>query len=226
MSPVHESPKFLASIGQDEEAVRIIHLVAKKNGKTSSLTVEKLRDAAAPYLDRIDTVSSGTVTDGNTKLSTFELFKASFDDLKGENIKSLFSTKRLAYSTSLVILIYALIGLAYPLFNAFLGTYLAGKISLVDGGGDSLDSTYAAYTYQAACGIPGSIAAAALVEWGKGGRKFAMSMFTIGAGLFLFGLTQSKTLVQVNALTCMAAFTQNAMCEWSCHTPRSKLTSP
>ena len=40
--PMQESPKFLVSIGQDEEAVRVIHEVARKNGRTSSLTVERL----------------------------------------------------------------------------------------------------------------------------------------------------------------------------------------
>jgi MFS family permease len=40
--PMHESPKFLVSIGQDEEAVRVIHEVARKNGRTSSLTVDRL----------------------------------------------------------------------------------------------------------------------------------------------------------------------------------------
>lgn len=41
----------------------------------------------------------------------------------------------------------------------------------------------AAYTYQAACGVLGSILAAGLVQWGRGGRKFAMAFFTVGAGV-------------------------------------------
>lgn len=204
---MYESPKFLASIGRDEEAVEVIHKIAARNGVTSSLTIEDIRIAAAPYLDA-DDVSVGTA---KTKLSTLELVKHSFDDVDGEHVKSLFSTPRLAWSTSLVIFCYAAIGLAYPLYNAFLGTYLADKNASV--GLDSLDDTYAAFTYQAACGIPGSIAAAALVEWGKGGRKFAMSFFTVGAGVVLFGLTQAKTPAQINALTCVAAFFQNAFCE-------------
>jgi hypothetical protein len=213
---VYESPKFLASIGRDEEAVEVIQSIAKRNGVHSSLTIEDLRTAAAPYLDE-DDVSVGTV---QTKLSTLELVKHSFDDVSGEHVKSLFSTPRLAWSTSLVIFCYAAIGLAYPLYNAFLGTYLAAKNASL--GATSLDDTYAAYTYQAACGVPGSIAAAALVEWGKGGRKFAMSFFTVGAGVVLFGLTQAKTSVQVNALTCVAAFFQNAFCE--CQTSPTRRT--
>ena len=205
--PVFESPKFLSSIGRDEEAVEVIHKIAKRNGKTSSLTVEDLKLAAAPYLD----VDEASIITAQTKLSTFELIKHSFDDVTGSNLKSLFSTRRLAWSTSLVVFCYAAVGLAYPLYNAFLGTYLNGKLAETgSGAAQSLNDTYAAYTYQAACGIPGSIAAAALVEWGRGGRKFAMAFFTAGSGIMLFGLTQSKTNVQVNALTCVAAFFQNA----------------
>jgi len=206
--PVYESPKFLSSIGRDEEAVEVIHKVAKRNGKTSTLTVEDLKLAAAPYLD----VDEASIITAQTKLSTFELIKHSFDDVSGENLKSLFSTKRLAWSTSLVVFCYAAVGLAYPLYNAFLGVYLRDKLTST--GSDSIDDTYAAYTYQAACGVPGAIAAAALVEWGRGGRKFAMAFFTAGSGVVLFGLTQATTNVQVNALTCIAAFFQNAFCEY------------
>jgi hypothetical protein len=203
--PVYESPKFLISVGRDEDAVDVIQKIAKRNGKTSTLTIEDLRSAALPYLDS-DSVSEGTAV---TKLTTMELVKSTFEDLSFEHVRSLFSTPRLAWSTSLVIFCYAAIGLAYPLYNGFLGVYLSQKNSELNAGA-SLDDTYAAFTYQAACGVPGSIAAAALVEWGKGGRKFAMSFFTVGAGVILFGLTQAKTSVQVNALTCVASFFQNA----------------
>jgi len=208
--PVHESPKFLVSIGRDEEAVEVLHKIAHRNGKSINLTVDDMRMAAAPYLDE----DVASVKTSQTKLTTLELIKHSFDDVSGSNVKALFSTKRLAWSTSLIVFCYAAIGLAYPLYNQFLGTYLAAKNTAVSGGTTSLDDTYASFTYQAACGIPGAIAAAALVEWGKGGRKFAMAFFTAGAGVVLFGLTQAKNNVQVNALTCIAAFFQNAFCEF------------
>jgi len=41
------------------------------------------------------------------------------------HVKALWSTPRLAYSTSLVVLLWGMIGLAYPLYNAFLPIYLA-----------------------------------------------------------------------------------------------------
>jgi len=132
--------------------------------------------------------------------------------MSGGHIKALFSTPRLAFSTSLITLIYGTLGLAYPLFYAFLGTYLDLKLGAVGTGDNSVNGVYGAYVYQAACGIPGSFLAAAMVEIPRGGRKFAMAFFTFAAGLFLIGLTQSKNAIQVNALTCMASFFSNAYC--------------
>jgi len=40
--PLLESPRYLVGKGQNEEAVMIIHRLAKINGKTSALTVEQL----------------------------------------------------------------------------------------------------------------------------------------------------------------------------------------
>ncbi|KAH8919089.1 MFS general substrate transporter [Atractiella rhizophila] len=200
--PMDESPKFLCSIGRDQDAVEVIHKVARKNGRTSTLTVEDLRRAAAPF------TTGGTIEETTTKFSTWELIKHSFDDFTGEHIRGLFATPRLAWNTSLVIYIYASLGLAYPLFNGFLGQYLSNKKASF--GDTGIDATYSTYTYQAACGIPGSLLAALLVEMKRGGRKFAMAFFTVAAGICLFGLTQVRTPAGINGLTSIAAFFENA----------------
>lgn len=201
--PVYESPKYLVSIGRDQEAVDVIHKIAERNGVVVNLTVEDLQAAAAPYLES----DSPSVT----KFTKLELVKNSFSDLGASHIGPLFATPRLALSTSMVIYCYAALGLAYPLYNGFLGGYLQSKNSSL--GDESLDATYSAYTYQAACGIPGSLLAAILVNWSRGGRKFAMAFFTIMAGIFLFVTTQAHTQVQLNALVSIAAFWENAFCE-------------
>jgi hypothetical protein len=148
----------------------------------------------------------------SSKMSSMDLIKLAMTNTSTGHIKALFSTPRLAFSTSLITVIYGTLGLAYPLFYAFLGTYLDQKLGAVGSGDNSVNATYGAYVYQAACGIPGSFLAAAMVEIPRGGRKFAMAFFTLCAGLFLFGLTQAQNAVQVNALTCMAAFFSNAYC--------------
>jgi hypothetical protein len=120
--PVYESPKFLSSIGRDAEAVEIIHKVAKRNGKVSSLTLEDLQQAAAPYLTDKERNHDGKLGAVTTKFSTWDLLKHSMDNVRGSNLTALFSTPRLAWNTSLVIFCFAALGLAYPLYNGFLGT--------------------------------------------------------------------------------------------------------
>ncbi|KAF7313912.1 MFS domain-containing protein [Mycena chlorophos] len=199
--PMDESPKFFVSIGRDQDAVDVIHRIAKKNGKTSSLTVQQLADAALPF---VEPGAEAPVV----KFSTWGLLRNSMEHLSFDNVRGLFATPRLAYSSGLIIFIYGALGLAYPLFNAFLGGYLSARETSV--GNTGIDATYSAYTYQAACGVAGSILAAVLVQWSRTGRKFSMAFFTIMSGVFLFALTAAKTSVQVNALISIASFWENA----------------
>jgi len=201
--PMHESPKYLIATGRDEEAVRVIQAIAKSNKREVQLTTDDLRHAAEPYFRK-----EGDGAQKPSGFSTLQLIKLSFKEWNTDQFKTLFCTPRLAWSTSLLIFIYGALGLAYPMYNAFLSGFLTSKGA--ESGDTSIDYVYGGYTYQAACGIIGSIAAAILVQWGRGGRKFAMAFFTVGSGAFLFGLTASRTQVQVNALTCMAALFQNA----------------
>jgi hypothetical protein len=174
------------------------------------LTVEDLHNAAMPYMTDAEILE---MKQGQGKdASSWQLVKRAWSGMSAGHITALFSTPRLAFSTSLITLIYGTLGLAYPLFYAFLGTYLDLKLGEVGTGDNSVNGVYGAYVYQAACGIPGSFLAAAMVEVPRGGRKFAMAFFTFAAGLFLIGLTQSKNAIQVNALTCMASFFSNAYC--------------
>jgi hypothetical protein len=116
---MNESPKFLCSIGQDCNAVHVIHRIAERNGVTSTLTVEDLREAALPHLSAAERSKARTSDDDEalTAFSTWQLVKNSFSDINGEHTKGLFATPRLAYSASLIIFIYGALGLAYPLFK-------------------------------------------------------------------------------------------------------------
>ncbi|CAK5284790.1 unnamed protein product [Mycena citricolor] len=199
--PMDESPKFLLSIGRDQDAVDVVHRIAKKNKVQCKLTVQDLHDAASPWIEPGEEIPP-------VKFSTWGLIKNSWEHLSGENIKGLFATPRLAYSSGLIIFIYGSLGLAYPLFNAFLGGYLSSREKST--GNTGIDATYSAYTYQAACGVAGSFLAALMVQWSRAGRKFSMAFFTIMSGVFLFALTAARTSVQVNALVSIASFWENA----------------
>lgn len=60
--------------------------------------------------------------------------------------------------------------------------------------------------------ITGSVLAAYMVQWSRGGRKFAMAFSTITSGIFLLGLTAARNGTQINVLTCFAALFENAFC--------------
>ena len=96
---LYESPKFLMGRGQDEAAVEVVHKVAAYNGKTSTLTVEQLKDAGKlggdldGKEDEMDVSAAGAI---KRQLAMFD----------AGHVKPLFATRKLAYSTSLLITLW------------------------------------------------------------------------------------------------------------------------
>ncbi|KAH8119185.1 MFS general substrate transporter [Phellopilus nigrolimitatus] len=199
---LQESSKYLVAAGRDEDAIRVLQYIANRNGKTITLTTEKLLS-----------VSHGAAS--VRRASVWSTLKKSLNHFTLSHIRPLFSTRRLALNSSLIILIWGIIGLAYPLFNGFLPLYLQSRLETSS---NSLDSTYRDYSIVSVLGIPGSIIACILVDWtrnpGKvaiGGRKMALALSTLLTGLFLFLFTTSKTDAAYLAFSCVTSLTQNAM---------------
>ncbi|KAI0787248.1 MFS general substrate transporter [Irpex lacteus] len=198
---LQESPKFLIAIGHDEEAIEALQYIAKRNGKAISLTADRL-------------LSFGRSQGRGTKESLFKTFKNSFAHFSLSHVRPLFS-RSLAVNTTLLILIWGLIGLAYPLFNGFLVLYLQNKLTF----SDSVDRTYRDYTIVAVLGIPGSALACLIVDWTRGsksryaigGRKLALAVSTLATGLFLFLFTTTTTEAAYLGFSCASSLTQNAM---------------
>ena len=116
---LYESPKYLMGRGRDEEAVKVIHQIAQYNGKKSSLTVEMLKECeklAEPGAV-VETGRGEVAKPMDTSMRAAFMRKARM--LNSSHIKALFRTKKLAYSTSLLIILWAFIGLAFPLYNGF-----------------------------------------------------------------------------------------------------------
>ena len=89
--PLLESPRYLMGKGQDEEAVKVVHKLAKINGKSSSLTLEQL------LVVNHNNPSERSVLPDKRGLGYIWV---AFHHLKG-----LFSTPKMALSTTLLFII-------------------------------------------------------------------------------------------------------------------------
>lgn len=182
---LYESPKFLMGRGRDQQAVEVVHEVARRNGKSSSLSLADLE-----VFDQ----------DGHQGTDATAILKRRLSKLNFAHVRALFATPKLAWSTSLIMLIWAFIGLGFPLYNAFLPYIQATR------GADFGDgSTYITYRNQsiiAVLGVPGALIGGALVQVPRFGRKGALASSTALTGVFLFAST--------------TALSSNALLGWNC----------
>jgi hypothetical protein len=197
---VFESPKFLMGKGRDEDAVRVVHEVARRNGKTSTLTLEDLQ--ACENL-------TGSGTPAQVQTSASAAVKRKLQKLDSSHVKALFATKKLAFSTTIITIVWAFVGLAYPLYNAFL-PYLQQSRGAQFGDG----STYLTYRNSliiAVLGVPGCILGGVLVETPRIGRKGTLALSTILTGVFLYCSTTALTSDALLGWNCAFNFFSNIM---------------
>lgn len=163
----------------------MVHEVARRNGKTSTLTLADLQ-----VHDQEGQVGTNAAAALSRKL----------EKLNFTHLRALFATPKLAYSTSLITLIWGFIGLGFPLYNAFL-PYIQATRGAKFGDG----STYITYRDAliiAVLGVPGSLIGGVLVELPHVGRKGALGISAALTGVFLFAST--------------TALTSNALLGWNC----------
>ena len=133
--PLYESPKYLMGRGRDEEAIEVLNKVAAYNGSPNRLTLEQLQTVG---------VIAGTEGEaekgGGVDASVAAAIRRNLEHLKGDHVKSLFATRKLALSTSLLIIVWAFIGLAFPLYNSFVTYFLLTRGA--DFGDSSVYITY------------------------------------------------------------------------------------
>lgn len=194
---IYESPKYHMGKGRDDEAVRIVHEVARRNGRTSNLTVDDLRVCEGLGDGR------GVQTDNKAAI------KRKLEALSGKHVKALFGTRKLAFSTASIMVVWAFIGLAFPLYNAFIPSILQRR------GAQSGDgSTY--ITYRNSCiiavlGVPGCILGGLLVETKFVGRKGTLALATLLTGLFILLSTIADSSNALLGWNCAYSFCSNVM---------------
>jgi hypothetical protein len=92
--PLYESPRYLLGCGHDAEAVAVVHKIARYNGTESSVTIEDLERAARGAAQK----------EGADKwriLSESSVWTA-------KHVRALFATKKMAWSTGLLIWIWGI----------------------------------------------------------------------------------------------------------------------
>ncbi|GJE95530.1 MFS general substrate transporter [Phanerochaete sordida] len=192
---LEESPRYLVGRGRDADAVAVIHRLAAFNGTTCSLTVEELQSAG-------ESAQSKTNTRKVTVLSRTSNYTL-------DHIKALFETRKLAWSTSLLISIWSIIGLASTLYNNFLPFLLASR------GAQFGDSSYhIAYRNQvilSVLGIPGAFLAGWAVEQRYIGRRGTLAISAGLTGAFLFATTTARNSNALLGWNCGYSFHSNIM---------------
>ncbi|KAF1921011.1 major facilitator superfamily domain-containing protein [Ampelomyces quisqualis] len=194
---IFESPKFLMGKGKDEDAVRIVHEVARRNGKTSPLTIEDLQACS--------NIVPGGVAQVDTTAAA--ALKRNLQKVDASHVKALFATKKLAFSTTIItptnhnpqLIVY----------NAFL-PYLQ-QVRGAEFGDGSVYLTYRNSLIIAVLGVPGCIIGGILVETPRIGRKGTLCLSTVLTGVFLFGSTTALNSAALLGWNCAYNFMSNIM---------------
>ncbi|KAL2821173.1 major facilitator superfamily domain-containing protein [Aspergillus granulosus] len=168
-----ETPKWLASQNRDEELYGILFNLSERYNRPLSLKLE-------------DLTSQGRVQ--HTEQSVWSALRLR------SHFTGLFSTKRLAYSTIMIIINWLFIGTVSPLYSVFLPYYLQSRGA--DTGDNSNYTTWRNYAINQVAGLAGPIIAAVLVELRFFGRRRTLAVGAAITTALQFGYTQIKTPAQ------------------------------
>ncbi|KAI0647859.1 MFS general substrate transporter [Trametes meyenii] len=200
---MHESPKFLMGRGRDAEAVAVVHEVARYNGRESNLTLAMLEEVDRRFSE--DPSSGARALDTSARAALLRSLRT----LGRQHMKGLFGTRRLAYSTTLLIIVWCLIGLAFPLYYGFVTFFFASRGA--DFGDGSPYITYRNQVILSVIGVPGALLAGWMVELPYVGRKGTLAISTVITGVFLFASTTARTSNALLGWNCGFTFTSNIM---------------
>lgn len=195
-----ESPRYLLSKGRDAEAVEAVNFVARRNKRPEPLTL-----AMMTSIDMGLGLPPNPHAEGHVGLSHMQRLKENMADFRLSNYRDLFATRKLTQHTSIIWLVWLVIGIAYPLYFNFLPTYLAQRFTA----DNSLDHTYRTYCITSAVGVLGPITASFLVRSPKLGRRYSMTLSAIVAGVFLFAYTAARTEATNLAFNCVTSMLGN-----------------
>ncbi|KAL3486765.1 major facilitator superfamily domain-containing protein [Aspergillus germanicus] len=197
---IYETPKYLLGRGRDAQAVDVVQKMAARDGKDTWLSIE--------HFQAIDArLAASTTANTNNAGEKQTVLRRSLDKFTPSKFRALFSTPRMAVSTTLVLFLWMAIGMAFPLYNVFLPIYLGNRG--VSTSSSSVDITYRNLAIQALCGFPASILGGYTVKMKRIGRKGTGCAVCLCTSLFLSLFTQAKNPAAVLGFSCSVAFFQN-----------------
>ena len=164
-----QTPRWLISQNRDEEVIKILNNISAKAKRPNTLTLEELQAVGVVLY---------------TEKSVWSAFR----------IKMHFQTRKLAWSTTVIIANWFVIGMVSPLYSVFLPFYLASRNA--DLGDNTNYATWSDYAINQTVGIIGPIIAAVLVESRFLGRKGTLAIGALVTMLLQFGYTQITTPTQ------------------------------
>ncbi|KAL3459171.1 major facilitator superfamily domain-containing protein [Aspergillus heterothallicus] len=190
----HESPKFLVSKGREQDAIDVLHKIAKFNGAPMpTLTIEDFR-----AIDRemgIVPAEQGAAAGSDAKGVVMRAFREiSF-------LRGLFLNKLACFTFVLLGLAYMGNYWSFNLAGAFLPIILLRNN--VDAGASSVTDTYRQYIYIYLPGVIGAIIALFSVQLPLIGRKWSLVISAALQGLSMAMYTQvhnTAGYVGLNAL--------------------------
>ncbi|KAG9693211.1 MFS general substrate transporter, partial [Aureobasidium melanogenum] len=189
---LRETPKFLIGEGKDAEVIDTLQFIANRYNRSCSLTLEQLEACG-------DSQAATSASHARSKFSPMKTIV---------HCRGLFATKRMGLSTSLIWFSWLLIGLAYPLYNVFLPTYLATRGA--EFGEQSQSVYWRNYAIANLCSIPSPILAGYMCRsklfWGRRGTMIIGALVTMA---FFFAYTQVRNNAQNLAFTCCISFCLN-----------------
>ncbi|KAF5013019.1 hypothetical protein FDECE_966 [Fusarium decemcellulare] len=184
---MEESPKWLVTQGKFDEAIAALSVMARENKTDLNITASDFHPVA--HLE-----------DGATKREQLRSYVV--------GMKGLFATKMQALSTSGVMVLWACIGVAYPVYTLYLPVYLQNRGA--DLGSGSTFQTYRDYSISSTVGIFGPVLATFLVNVPLLGRRRSMALTALCAAAFCGGFTTVRTEGSNIAFSSMISFWQNA----------------
>lgn len=215
---IPESPKYLLSKGRDAEAVESVNYIARYNGKPETLTLEMMQDIDRQIYSSAVVSSTGegepvhAIPDqSERKVPLKDIIKENFKDFNLNSYRTLFAGRKMAQHSAVTFLIWLTIGIAYPLYFAFITSYLESKSDY--SGNTSFSHTYMVYCIVSATGVVGPIAAGFLVET-RFGRRWMMAISAALTGAFLFAYTAVGTEAGDIGFQCATAILGNFGESW------------